>query len=214
MSAPADKRDLLVLVADRNMEMAVRGVLAREKSLGIRQVTADVHRHPEHDCGCRQAGVEFLNVFVGRYAHALLMFDREGCGQEEGLTEDIESELEMALASTGWANRAAAIVLDPELEIWVWNDSPHVEKELGWSGRQPDLQTWLCQRGFLQPGQIKPARPKEALEAALRQLGRSRSSALFAGLARKVSLKKCKDRAFVKLRTALRDWFPAEAIGA
>lgn len=210
MSNEPAKRDLLVLVADRNMEMAVRGVLARRKSLGIRQVTADVRRHPEHDCGCRQGGVEFLSVFVGQYQHALLVFDREGCGQEDP-AERIESELEGALATTGWGDHAAVVVPDPELEIWVWSDSPHVERELGWSGRQPTLREWLCEKGFLGAGQIKPARPKEAMQAALREVGKSRSSALFAALAERVSLKKCEDRAFLKLRATLACWFSAES---
>jgi hypothetical protein len=211
MSNEPAKRDLLVLVADRNMEMAVRGVLARSKSLGIRQVTADVRRHPEHDCGCRQSGVEFLTVFIGQYGHALLVFDREGCGQDEDPAEDIESELEGALKKAGWEDRAAVIVPDPELEVWVWGDSPHVERELGWSGRQPTLREWLYEKGFLGAGQIKPARPKEAMEAALREVGKSRSSALFATLAERVSLKKCDDRAFLKLRTTLGNWFSAES---
>jgi hypothetical protein len=206
------KRDLLVLVADRNMEMAVRGVLARTKSLGIRQVTADVRRHPDHDCGCRQGGVEFLSVFIGQYQHALLVFDREGCGQDEDPSEQIESELQGALAGTGWGDRAAVIVPDPELEIWVWSDSPHVETELGWFGRQPSLREWLCEKGFLEVGQVKPARPKEALEAALRAVGKSRSSALFAALAERVSVRKCGDRAFLKLKTTLRYWFSAGSV--
>ena len=208
---PAQK-DLLVLVADRNMEMAVRGVLTRRRSLGIRQITVDVRRHPEHDSGCRQGGTEFLSVFIGQYQHALLVFDREGCGQDEDPGERIESELEQALAGTGWGDRAAVIVPDPELEIWVWSNSPHVETELGWSGRQPGLREWLREKGFLEAEQAKPARPKEALEAALREVGKSRSSALFAALSKRISLRKCEDRAFVKLKTTLGDWFPAGSV--
>jgi len=211
MSNEPATRDLLVLVADRNMEMAVRGVLGRRKSLGIRQVTVDVRRHPEHDYGCRQGGVEFLSVFIGQYQHALLVFDREGCGQDEDSAEQIESELQGVLAGAGWGNRASVIVPDPELEIWVWSESPHVETELGWSGRRPSLREWLCERGFLEAGQVKPARPKEALEAALREVGKSRSSALFGALAERVSLRKCEDRAFLKLRRILGDWFSAES---
>ncbi len=211
MIGEAARKDLLVLVADRNMEMAVRGIITRRKSLGIRQVTVEVHRHPEHDCGCRQGGVEFLSVFLGLYQRALVVFDREGCGQDEQPAERIELEMERSLAGAGWGDRTAVIVPDPELEIWVWGDSPHVESELGWSGRQPRLREWLCEKGFLKPGQVKPARPKEALEAALREVGKSRSSALFGALAEKVSLRRCEDRAFVKLRRVLGDWFSAES---
>jgi len=74
------RRDLVVLVADRDMEAAIGGMLRRHASLGIRPVIPDIRRHPEKDCGCRTGGIEFLSPFVNQYDHALLMFDFEGCG--------------------------------------------------------------------------------------------------------------------------------------
>ena len=49
--APA-RKDLVVLVADKNMEFALRGLFSRTPSFGIHPVTADVFVHPEKDPGC------------------------------------------------------------------------------------------------------------------------------------------------------------------
>ena len=207
MSTAARKSDLLVLVADHNMEAAVRGVLSRPRALGIRSVTADVRRHPERDSGCRVHGAAFLSAFRNQYEHAVLMFDREGCGQNAAQAADLETELEQELTRSGWGSHAAAIVIEPELDVWVWSDSPHVATEIGWRDRQTGLRAWLQDKGFLLPGQIKPPRPKEALEAVLREVRRPRSSALYLSIAKKVSLARCADPAFARLRTTLQRWF-------
>jgi len=56
-------------------------------------------------------------------------------------------------------------------------------------------------------GQPKPPRPKDALEAALRVAQEPKSPALYGSLAGKVSLTRCTDRAFLKLKTVLQSWF-------
>lgn len=198
---------MLVLVADRNMEAAVAGLLSRHQALGIRPVAADIRRHPERDSGCRTGGAEFLSALTNQYDHALLMFDYDGCGEEGLPVEELEKELEMKLSQVGWANRSAVIVLDPELEIWVWGDSPHLDAELGWAGRSPGLKPWLQEQGLWSVGQSKPPHPKGALAVALREVRKARSSAIYQSLAEKVSVKRCTDRGFLKLRGTLQKWF-------
>jgi hypothetical protein len=95
------------------------------------------------------------------------------------------------------------------LEVWVWSDSSHVDTYLGWREQQPKLRDWLQQSGWLAAGQSKPARPKEAVEAALRKCRKPRSSAIYFELARHVSFQRCADPAFHKLLATLRSWFPA-----
>jgi hypothetical protein len=207
MTRTPELNDLLVLLADRNMEATMRGILTRHKALGTRPIVADIRRHPRNDGGCCGEGVQFLAAFAGRYSHALLLFDREGCGREGCSAVELELELEAQLKNAGWSHRAGVIVLDPELEIWVWSDSPHVDDQLGWAGRKLDLRSWLRKQRLLRAGQPKPDRPKEALEAALRNVKLPRSSAIYKALAEKVSLGRCNDRAFVKLKTILRSWF-------
>lgn len=141
---------------------------------------------------------------------ALVLLDREGSGKETLSREEMEADIEHRLAISGWGDRAVAVVFDPELEIWVWSDSPQVDEVLGWGARTPNLRTWLVEKVWLQPGEIKPARPKEALEDVLRQVRRARSSAIYLELAQKVSFQKCTDPAFLKLKHYLQDWLPKE----
>ena len=148
-----------------------------------------------------------LRAAANRYAHALVVFDREGCGHEALPREKVENMVEQKLSRTGWGDRASVIVLDPELEVWVWSDSPHVESILGWRDRSLGLLEWLFGQGFLRSGQAKPERPKEAMIEALRTVRKPRSSSLYQQLAQKVSLQRCIDPSFVKFKDTMRRWF-------
>lgn len=201
------RKDLVVLVPDKNMEASLRGLLSRCAALGLRDVTFDLFVHPERDPGCLLKSHQFLRSFTGQYDHALVLLDREGSGQAERGRVDLEAEMETRLTESGWEGRAAAVVIDPELEVWVWSDSPHVGPGLG---LEKDSNAWLQDAGFLQPGQIKPVRPKEAVERALRMARRPRSSAIYLNLARRVSTSRCSDPAFLKLKSTLGAWFPRQ----
>jgi hypothetical protein len=204
----ADPKDLIVLVADKNMDFAVRGILGRPTALGIRGLAADVHVHPERDPGCFRRGPDFLRPFGGQYRYALAILDHEGSGQEHRLTPvEMEQDLEHRLAGTGWKGRSAAIVIAPALDVWVWSDSPHVDEILGWGGKTPALREWLSQQGRWQVGAMKPQEPKMAIDAAMRVVGKSRTSDVYGELAGKVSFGRCTDPAFVKLKAILGKWF-------
>lgn len=203
-----DVDDLLVLVADANIEFTIKGLLTRPQALGIRPITARVLPHPERDPGCLLRAPEFLRAFRNQYQHALVIFDREGCGRDTHSREELEAELERRLAPH-WGKLAAAVVLDPELEVWLWSDSPHVDRILGWEGREPDLRSWLVQEDYAEQREAKPGRPKEAVEHALRLARKPRSSALYRKLAGTVSFQRCTDPAFARLLDVLRIWFPA-----
>jgi hypothetical protein len=209
VTAPSEQDDLICLVADRSIEAAVVGLLSRPKAIGIRRVKYVIRSHPEKDPGCYRHAHNFLSAFRKRYAHALVIFDREGCGNEGRSREELEEEVEGRLAGGGWRDRVRAVVLDPELECWVWSDSPHVDAALGWQGRTPALRSWLVENDLLAEGTTKPTRPKEAMEAAMRHVRRSRSSSIYRELAENVSVQRCTDPGFQKLRDTLREWFPA-----
>ena len=211
MSDAPYRGDLIALVADKNMEYAVRGIIARERALGIRAIEYVVHVHPEKDPGCLLRGHDFLGSFTRQFEHALLLHDRDGCGQENKSREELEQEIEGRLSLSGWGERAAAIVLDPELEIWVWSDSPHVDSVLNWQGKEPDLRSWLNAENLFLENQVKPERPKEAMDRALREVRKPRSSSLYLQLAQQVSFQRCIDPAFSKLKTTLQHWFPIES---
>jgi len=100
------------------------------------------------------------------------------------------------------------VVIDPELEIWVFAKSRHVAEIIA-SGDAESLQA-IWQK-YSVAGELKPQKPKEAMEEVLRQKRIPRSSSLFRQLAERVSLRDCTDRSFVRLREVLKKWFPSEA---
>ena len=206
MPSESELGDLVLLVADANMEQTVKGLLSRPEALGIRVLKFEVIKHVERDPGCLKSA-DLLRLYRDRYRHVLVLFDREGSGRENSSREALEREVEGRL-SPDWGERARVVVLDPELEAWLWSDSPHVEVVLGWAGRTPSLRSWLIERNLLATGAVKPQRPKEAAERALRQVWKPRSSALYGELARKVSFQRCEDPSFRRMVEILRGWFP------
>jgi nucleotide-binding universal stress UspA family protein len=208
MTVAPPPTELIALVADTNIEFALRGLLSRPPALGIRRVDFRVFVHPEHDPGCLRKAAPFLRPQAARFRRALVVFDRDGCGKEHQPRTELEAEVERGLAGAGWDDRAAVVVIDPELENWVWSDSPEVDRVLGWAELRMPVRDWTRSQGFTW-SQGKPARPKEALQAALRHARKPRSSALFEALAQRVGLERCHDPAFGKLRACLQRWFPA-----
>jgi hypothetical protein len=199
------ERDLIVVTADADAKLAVETLLSRNQSLGIRPVEFRCVRYQGRDAGCRSLVHDFLRPFCRQYGHALVVFDRHGCGDDRE-RRAIEADVELRLTANGW-NECAAVVIDPELEAWVWSPSPAVGHALGWTANEPQLRTWLHDRGMLQPGHAKPDVPKEAMHAALRKAGRPTSPAIFAEIAERVSFASCVDPAFEKLVATLRKWF-------
>jgi len=198
-------KDLVVLVADKNAEAAVKTLIEkRHESLGISQVQADVFIHPRRDPGVFHEAHIFLRPFRDEYSYALVMFDHEGCGQENKPAQQVEQEVKQRLEQSGWQWQCEVIALEPELEAWVWSSSHHVPKVLGLT---PEQLQQILQR-FPKTHLGKPQRPKEAMEECLRQAKIPRSSSIYAKLAQTVGLKNCVDPTFVKFRQTLQKWFP------
>ena len=131
MNQVIDAVDLVVLVADKDLEEAVQALLPRTDDLKLRSFRFEVRRHPNRDGGCRTGAANFLRPFLQRYLRSLVLFDRDGCGSS-GSRAAIQHEVDADLSRNGWANRAKAIVIEPELEAWVWGDLVQTSRILGW----------------------------------------------------------------------------------
>jgi len=201
-------RDLVILVADKDMEAALKGLLSRTIALGCREIDYEPYVHIERDPGCLRNSHTFLRPMVKHFEHALVVFDHQGCGREQTDSQELERQVEDNLAANGWGERARAICLVPELEAWVWSASPHVPSVLGWSHNSDTLREWLVEHGWWSPAEPKPTKPKEAMEAVLRVTGLPRSSSVYCRLAERVSLGPCQDSGFMKLQGTLQEWFP------
>lgn len=200
-------RDLIVLTADKTMEVAIQSILERCQSLDIHKISTYVIRHPQHDPGCARDGVAFLSRYADQYRYGLLVFDHKGSGREETDRSSLQQSLNGEFGQSPWKGRARAVVISPELETWIWSDSPHVDATIRWSNQPVPLRKWLLSKGWLQRGTVKPGKPKEAFEAALRQARTPKSASLYRQIAENVSLARCEDPAFLDLKATLQEWF-------
>jgi hypothetical protein len=201
--------DLVLLVADKDIEHAVRGLLSRPQALGIRPISSTIHVHPQRDPACAQKSHEFLRQFAVDYDRALVVFDHQGCGREDRVPAQVEHDVRQLLSANGWNDRADAVVIAPELEVWIFSESPQVETGLAWRG-PGSLRGWLEKKGLWSPQHPKPVDPRVALENALRKLHRARSAAIYEDLARIVGLGRCQDVAFNRFKSVLQRGFPPE----
>ena len=67
--------------------------------------------------------VERLRNFVRDHRYAIVVFDKHGCGNPEESRESVRDAVERSLSRNGWPDRCKAIVIEPELETWIWNRS-------------------------------------------------------------------------------------------
>jgi hypothetical protein len=200
--------DLVIVVADKDIEQAVLGLLTRAPSLGIRPALAmKVLVHPQRDPGVFKSGHDLIATFSDTASHALLILDHAWSGAPATPVE-AETSVEERCAPA-WRDRARCVCIEPEVEAWVWSDSPHVASALGWSSLT-ELRTWLEREGLWGPAEHKPRDPKAAFQRATRERGRVPSSAIFNKLASSVGLARCTDRAFLRLRETLTTWFPSQ----
>ena len=199
-------KDLVLLMADKNAQFALKGALGRPEALGIRPIEFEFRVHPGRDGGTRKSGPEVLALERRRFRHALLVLDFEGCGTDLPNASALEEQLDGRL-STHWKEAAKSIVIEPELDVWVWGADNAVEAVIEWPAGK-GVREWLREKGFAFEANEKPTRPKEALEAALRIPDLPRSSALYQSIAEKISLRRCGDEAFIRLRKQLIEWFP------
>lgn len=199
--------DLVCLVADKNMEATISGVLERHQALGTRRIDALVLVHPQRDSACYHHPADILRGHSNSAKHALVVFDRAWNGVPDRSTADLEQDVEDRLQQLG-AGWAKAIVIDPELEVWLFRRSPRLDEALGWRHRQPSLQDRLATNGLWPTDAAKPTDPKRAIEWALRDAKKPRSSSIYRELAQTIGLKDCVDPSFQRFQTTLRGWFP------
>lgn len=199
-------KDLVILVADKNMQFSLQGGLNRPQSLGIRSVAGDFRQHPGRDGGVRSSGAQMLALERARFTHALLVLDHEGSGAGALGALDLETQLDEQLQAA-WGTCAKAIVIAPELDIWMWGSDNKLAEIMQWPHSQ-SIREWLQEKAFGFADNGKPVRPKEAMEAIFHACKRPRSSSAYQQIASSISLSRCEDPAFLRLQDTLRRWFP------
>jgi len=199
--------DLIILVADKNTQFLLKGLLPRISYIEkTRKFVYHIIIHIERDPGVYKSCHEVLRPLLSSYLYALVIMDKAGSGHENETREDIEAHLENNLNNNGWQDRAAAIVIDPELENWIWVKSKHLENAMTWSKHRDNLFSWAQANGF-KFNKGKPILPKEAFESALQIVNTPRSSSIYYEISASASYKSCQDPSFQKLIYTLKTWF-------
>jgi hypothetical protein len=200
-------KDLLVLVADKNMEFLLKGLLPKiSKIEKIEPFSFDINVHPYRDPGVFTDSHEFLRGLNSDYSYLLVILDHDGSGQESLTREEIEISIESNLSKNGWGNRHSVICIDPELEQWIWVNETHIHKAISWE-RSESVYEWLHNNSLKIPTDFKPKNPKEAFEQALVICKTARSSSIYQEISSNASYKMCTDPAFLKMIGSIMEWF-------
>lgn len=201
------KDHIVILVADSNIKGCLDGLLQRLPMVfDLAPYTYEIFSHPQRDPGCRIDSTAFLRRFKDNTGYALVVFDKEGCGKELSSRTELEEDIEKSLSISGWDDRAKVIVIDPELENWVWIKSPRLAQIINWESIE-NLYNWIENNGFTLDERHKPLHPKEAFEKALYTSRKRRSSSIYTEIASQVSFRECTDQSFNKLINCMKFWF-------
>jgi len=204
----------LFLVADKNMAAILKGFLGRERffeSLGTSRFMFEpiqdlLIASGDNDPGLFVRAHELLAPYRLSHRHVVVIVDASWDGSPGASA--IKRTMTANLEQQGWTKaNSRVIVIDPELENWVWQKNIHVAHTLGCSTLEEMLD--LVGPEAWPTGQPKPNTPKDLLERLLRHSDIPRSSSIYGAISEHVSISGCRDVAFLELRRALQTWFPA-----
>jgi hypothetical protein len=208
-------RELVILVPDTQCEATLTGFFQRDGfhlSLGCRPFAfdprQDLLRETRNDPGVWKNSHSLLRLRRSTHRNALIVLDNAWEGSP-GVAK-IEADIAGNMTACGWPREQfEVIVINPELESWIWQDHIHVEKAFGHAS-PPSLRQKLRDSNLWPDGSHKPTDPKAAVEMVQRWYGFGPPSPVFAEIAMKVSVKHCVDPAFQRMQDALRYWFPTK----
>ena len=173
-------KDLFVLTADADMQAVFRAILVRHEVLGIRQIDFTVDRHTNRDSGVFRTGPEFLRAIPKQeYARFLIAFDHDGSGCSKSVSDCAEI-VQARLNSCSFTDRSSVVIIEPELEEWLWHDAAPDPKE-------------RLQREFLK-SHMRPPRVRDYEQIAAQANLTAWESSV----------------SFRNLKATLQDWFPRE----
>jgi hypothetical protein len=169
----------------------------------------DIFNNPlEKDGGVHRRCHEILRPFLNTHRRALVVLDQQFGAELPA--EQVRREIERRLNNNGWDGRATAVVIDPELEVLLWQDNPNVERALRHTG--PRLRQILAEDGRWPSDAAKPLAPKEVIKTLIRANRAGPQMVVYSQIARSVSTAGCIDPAFHRVRDLLRACFPLEEV--
>lgn len=170
-------RDCVFLVADSHMEAAFNGFLTRpqfHRSLGTNTFDFDpkqdiIQATGRNDPGVYSSAHQYLSFYQKSHRYAVIALDNQWDGSPG--VEKIEQTIAHNMLCSGWdAERFSVIVIDPELESWILQDSPVLVQLFKLDiGGEPSPKSWLVKQNAWRVEEPKSADPKAALEKLLKQ---------------------------------------------
>jgi hypothetical protein len=99
-------KDLVCLVADKDIEATMNGILTRHQALGICPIEFEVLVHPQRDPGCFHRPEPLLESYRAWARYALIVFDQAWTGAPAGGGIETERLLEKRLRDRNMAEWA------------------------------------------------------------------------------------------------------------
>ncbi|MCA3323778.1 MAG: hypothetical protein INF69_08715 [Roseomonas sp.] len=205
--------ELIILTADGTMRAVLQTFFSRQfhHAFGCAPFAFDpandIINDPLHtDGGVHLHCHEILRPYLNTHKRALVLLDQKFGGQLPAAK--VSADIEKHLGNSGWSD-FAAIVIDPELEVLLWQDNPNVDQALRHTG--DPLRQLLAQDGRWPAGMAKPPQPKNLIQAIINANRAGPPMVVYSRIASRVAANGCIDPAFHRVRDTLRAWFPMEA---
>jgi hypothetical protein len=201
-------RDLLAIVEGKDDAAVLRAVLIRPRDLGIRSITFHTEQRAS---GMIARGPELAREQRREFRYVLCLWDHQGSGQEAKPPSRVQGEVQARLNRNTLKGCSKALVIDPELEVWLWQDLAAIAQVLG--VEDSALQGWLAewrdeQFPTLTVEEVLLRQPKEAFEQVIRRAGLKPAAALRERVAAAADLHQwAQESSFRLLRRTLRRWF-------
>jgi len=247
-SGGAGMKPLVIMTADGQCKATLRGFFERKKfylSLGCGPIELDdetfdpendIVVHPGKDPGVWSDPQKVLFSTGKVYEKALIILDHawEGAPPADQLIERIKTLVEKEAKLE--PHRFEVILIEPELEAWIWQRNQQVVDAFGFKGNEAALWNLFEDKSLLldqdeeehrfvpanalggQPpawpmANPKPENPKGLVEALKSHCRSGPPSEIFSEISSHISVKNCGDEAFQLLRAKLREWFPKPNAG-
>jgi hypothetical protein len=201
--------DLLVVLEGSKDRTVMEAVLSRPDDLGIQAIAFELEARSS---GVRTKGPDVSRERRREFQFVVCLWDHKGSGREEEPASQAQGEVQNQLNRKTLKGCSKALVIDPEMEIWLWQDRTAIAKVL--EVEEIQIEKWLDDWQRKQcPAQIVQTLvrqfPKEALEEVIQRVDEKHDSALYGRIAAAANFKLWgREPSFRRLQRTLRRWFP------
>ena len=208
------KKHLIIRVADADMERFLNAILNKPEALGIRPIQFDIERNTDArgDSGMRANGAELTRMDKDDYQKVVLMWDYQGCGHEHKKSaQTVAKETQDQLDRISWQANSAVIIVEPELERWLWYCEQAIAEHL--HKTVAELQQWgetYANQRNMSLADLIEQDPKGLFEYIVcTHLRRTRTPRNYEQIGKRASIKSLQEsESFRQFAETLQNWFP------